>query len=101
MAVTVGSLVANGEHPAGSTDKIPSQNMSLVAQARPTPVLEKPDTMRAAVYRGKNDIRLEEVPVPEIASGEVLVSRACLRHLRHGREEDYNRLALRSPNFWT
>jgi L-iditol 2-dehydrogenase len=48
--------------------------MSLVAQARTIPVLEKlPDTMRAAVYRGKDDVRLEEVPVPAIASGEVLV----------------------------
>ena len=29
--------------------------------------------MRAAVYRGKNDVRLETVPVPEIGPGEVLV----------------------------
>src|SRR5882762_6472909 len=34
---------------------------------------ELPSTMRAAVYRGVNDIRLEEVPVPEIGPGEVLV----------------------------
>ena len=32
-----------------------------------------PDTMRAAVYRGKNDVRLEEVSVPEIGPGEILV----------------------------
>lgn len=32
-----------------------------------------PSTMRAAVYRGVNDVRLEEVPVPEIGPGEVLV----------------------------
>jgi L-iditol 2-dehydrogenase len=32
-----------------------------------------PSTMRAAVYRGVNDVRLETVPVPEIGSGEVLV----------------------------
>jgi L-iditol 2-dehydrogenase len=32
-----------------------------------------PSTMRAAVYRGKNDVRLETVPVPEIGPGEVLV----------------------------
>lgn len=32
-----------------------------------------PATMRAAVYRGVNDIRVETVPVPEIESGEVLV----------------------------
>ncbi len=32
-----------------------------------------PATMRAAVYRGINDIRVENVPVPEIGAGEVLV----------------------------
>src|SRR6202046_856265 len=32
-----------------------------------------PSTMRAAVYRGVNDVRLEEVPVPEIGVGEILV----------------------------
>jgi L-iditol 2-dehydrogenase len=30
-------------------------------------------TMRAAVYRGKNDVRLETVHVPEIGKGELLV----------------------------
>jgi L-iditol 2-dehydrogenase len=34
---------------------------------------ELPSTMRAAVYRGVNDIHLEEVPVPEIGAGEILV----------------------------
>src|SRR6202158_2911487 len=34
---------------------------------------EIPSTMRAAVYRGVNDVRLEEVPVPEIGMGEILV----------------------------
>src|SRR6266852_5552304 len=34
---------------------------------------ELPTTMRAAVYRGVNDVRLEEVPVPEIGPGEILV----------------------------
>jgi len=29
--------------------------------------------MKAAVYRGKNDLRLEDVPVPEAAAGEMLV----------------------------
>ena len=29
--------------------------------------------MQAAVYRGQNDVRLETVPVPEIAAGELLV----------------------------
>src|SRR5271168_1517676 len=32
-----------------------------------------PATMRAAVYRGINDVRVETIPVPEIGVGEVLV----------------------------
>src|ERR1022692_4073810 len=32
-----------------------------------------PSSMRAAVYRGVNDVRLEEVPVPTIGAGELLV----------------------------
>src|SRR5689334_1789114 len=32
-----------------------------------------PATMQAAVYRGRNDVRLETVPVPEINSGEILI----------------------------
>ncbi|MFZ0732463.1 MAG: zinc-dependent dehydrogenase [Candidatus Sulfotelmatobacter sp.] len=32
-----------------------------------------PTTMRAAVYRGVNDVRLETVPVPKIGPGEMLV----------------------------
>src|SRR6201996_678217 len=32
-----------------------------------------PNTMQAAVYRGIDDIRTEELPVPEIGPGEVLV----------------------------
>src|SRR5205823_7770284 len=32
-----------------------------------------PATMQAAVYRGKNDVRLETVLVPEISAGELLV----------------------------
>jgi L-iditol 2-dehydrogenase len=32
-----------------------------------------PATMRAAVYRGVNDVRVETVPVPEIGAGDVLV----------------------------
>src|ERR1700693_2065002 len=34
---------------------------------------EIPSTMKAAVYRGVNDVRLEEVPVPKIGVGEILV----------------------------
>src|SRR4051812_20218176 len=37
-----------------------------------------PSTMMAAVYHGLNDVRLEEVPVPEIGAGELLVRvRTC------------------------
>ena len=32
-----------------------------------------PATMRAVVYRGINDMRVETVPVPEIGSGELLI----------------------------
>ena len=32
-----------------------------------------PSSMRAAVYRGVNDVRLEEVPVPVIGAGELLL----------------------------
>lgn len=32
-----------------------------------------PATMRAAVYHGKEDVRLETVPVPEIGPGELLI----------------------------
>src|SRR5712692_8995935 len=32
-----------------------------------------PRTMQAAVYRGKDDVRLETVPVPDIGLGEVLI----------------------------
>jgi L-iditol 2-dehydrogenase len=34
---------------------------------------EIPATMRAVVYRGVNDLRLETVPVPRIGAGELLV----------------------------
>src|SRR6202044_3707726 len=36
----------------------------------PAPI---PTIMRAAVYRGVNDVRVETVPVPEIGPGEVLI----------------------------
>ncbi|MGC2503821.1 MAG: alcohol dehydrogenase catalytic domain-containing protein, partial [Silvibacterium sp.] len=32
-----------------------------------------PASMRAAVYRGVNDVRVETVPVPAIGAGEVLI----------------------------
>ena len=31
------------------------------------------DTMRAAVYHGPENIRIEEVPVPQIGQDEILV----------------------------
>jgi L-iditol 2-dehydrogenase len=36
-----------------------------------------PTTMRAAVYRGINDVRVETVPVPEIGAGEILIKVAA------------------------
>jgi len=36
-------------------------------------VMEVLKTMRAAVYRGVNDVRVETVPVPEVGPGELLV----------------------------
>ena len=38
---------------------------------------EVPKTMRAAVYRGVDDIRIETLPVPEIGPGELLVKVAA------------------------
>jgi L-iditol 2-dehydrogenase len=37
------------------------------------PLHSIPSTMRAAVYRGMNDVRLETVPVPAIGPGELLL----------------------------
>jgi L-iditol 2-dehydrogenase len=61
----------------------------------PAPV---PTIMRAAVYRGVNDVRVETVPVPEIGPGEVLIRvHSCgvcgtdLKKIPH-------RLALRAPH---
>jgi len=36
-----------------------------------------PKTMRAGVYREKGVVRVEEVPVPEVADGEVLIKVAA------------------------
>jgi len=41
--------------------------------AEPQSQTKIPDTMRAAVYRDVNDIRVETVPVPMIGPGELLV----------------------------
>jgi L-iditol 2-dehydrogenase len=48
--------------------------MSIAGQIAMEDRLEPiPTTMLAAVYRGKNDVRMETVPVPEIGTGELLV----------------------------
>jgi L-iditol 2-dehydrogenase len=48
----------------------------LISSSQPkvsNDVIIIPKTMRAAVYRGVNDVRVETIPVPEIGAGEVLV----------------------------
>jgi L-iditol 2-dehydrogenase len=47
--------------------------MTTAAQQSATVETRIPATMRAAVYRAVNDVRVEEVPVPEISDGELLV----------------------------
>src|SRR5437667_8529670 len=48
--------------------------MAIAQQLTANQVAEKiPSTMLAAVYRGVNDVRLETVPVPAIAAGEILI----------------------------
>src|SRR5690242_7211950 len=43
-------------------------------QTRPAgPPSSIPSTMQAAVYYGRNDVRVQAVPVPEIGPGELLV----------------------------
>jgi len=55
------------------------------------PVLDIPKTMRAVVYRGLNDLRLETVPVPQIGANELLVKVAVcgvcptdIKKIQHG-----------------
>jgi L-iditol 2-dehydrogenase len=43
------------------------------ANAESTAETKIPSTMRAAVYRGVNDMRVETVPVPRIGTGELLI----------------------------
>jgi L-iditol 2-dehydrogenase len=52
--------------------------------SRPSPILESthvlrsiPKTMRAGVFREKGIVRVEEVPVPDVAEGEVLIKVAA------------------------
>ena len=55
------------------------------------PVFDIPKTMRAVVYRGVNDLRLETVPVPRIGADELLVKVAVcgvcptdIKKIQHG-----------------
>src|SRR5271155_3250823 len=50
----------------------PPPNLSVTGTAESTGT-DVPSTMQAVVYHGVNDVRLEEVPEPEIGAGEVLV----------------------------
>src|SRR5215469_514438 len=48
--------------------------MAIAQQLTSKPIHDTiPATMLAAVYRGRNDVRLEQVPVPEIGPGEILI----------------------------
>jgi L-iditol 2-dehydrogenase len=48
--------------------------MAIAQQLSSKPVpASLPATMTAAVYRGKNQVHLETLPVPEIGPGEILV----------------------------
>lgn len=47
--------------------------MATATTESPTQQSPIPATMRAAVYRGINDVRVETVPVPQIGAGEVLI----------------------------
>ncbi len=57
-----------------NSDRQQKLNMAIAQQLtsqQSSPTI--PSTMLAAVYRGVNDVRLETVPVPEIAAGEILL----------------------------
>jgi L-iditol 2-dehydrogenase len=47
--------------------------MSTASKIETQPREHVPAIMHAAVYRGQNDVRLEEVPVPEVGAREVLI----------------------------
>ena len=47
--------------------------MAMASPGKQPTLNSIPATMRAAVYRGINDVRVETVPVPAIGPGEVLV----------------------------
>src|SRR5713226_7353150 len=47
--------------------------MATATQTGSTVLGKIPATMRAAVYHGQNDVRMETVPVPTIGPGELLI----------------------------
>src|SRR5439155_8928013 len=47
--------------------------MPMTAKASQTRSDKMPTTMTAAVYHGKDDVRIETVSVPQIGPGEILV----------------------------
>src|SRR5579862_7766975 len=66
-----------------------SQSGTILETSSPAPSV--PATMRAAVYRGKGRVVVENVPVPAIAAGEVLIRvAACgicgtdIKKIQHG-----------------
>jgi L-iditol 2-dehydrogenase len=56
-------------------DEVTSNSTMATQTANTESLIEKriPATMRAVVYRGVNDMRVETVPVPKIGPGELLV----------------------------
>jgi L-iditol 2-dehydrogenase len=56
-------------------NEVASENRMATQISRPRFQIDTkiPATMRAVVYRGINDMRLETVPVPRIESGELLI----------------------------
>jgi len=60
------------EGPQASAMATQTTNAELRPDLRKSPS-SIPATMRAVVYRGINDLRLETVPVPQIGPGELLV----------------------------
>lgn len=70
--ITAPKITAGTLHPA------PAGSPAQDAPTKPVAVGKIPDTMRAAVYRGVDDVRVETVPIPvdangTIGPGEVLV----------------------------
>ena len=56
-------------------NEVASQSGMATQISNPDSLVETeiPSSMRAVVYRGVNDMRLESVPVPAIGPGELLV----------------------------